>query len=487
MLKSHRLAPKPTRQCVIYSPSPALFSNEQEHYCFRLFCDKTALQLSGYFDSGLWSRLVLQSCETNSSIRHAVVAIGALHHTFDTARLLSSSGDRDPQMQHEQVQKHHHFALRQFGTALREMRDSTSGNEVDVRVTLLGCILVTCFETFHGNHQSAIAQIQSGLALMETWQPHTTEDGNDLSGTSSPLPFTVEDELYNAFGRLEIQMMSFADFRPKSTHDRMRLYGTSSVKSMPARFSDLKEARIYLEVIMRRLMHFRASISSSKDFTGALRIVSSVCPQNDAIASKRAHKEELRKWHEVFEPLWEYAQSPNGGKHIRAATTLEIHYLACNLTLDNIRLEPIDSLSFAEKTTPTCKAIVSLSRKLFKYYDTNNADIRFSFDLHVVMPLFITGLRCRHFGIRRQAIALLFSYPRRDGIWDSMMAAKTVSWIADIDEEDGLEGNAVPENTGVIDIRIEAFNIQARTVHVKCLQLKSGVKQPVERQTVITW
>ena len=55
-----------------------MFRNEQEHRYFKVFSNKTASQLAGHLDSDLWKRLVLQTCESSSSIRHIVIAIGAL-------------------------------------------------------------------------------------------------------------------------------------------------------------------------------------------------------------------------------------------------------------------------------------------------------------------------------------------------------------------------------------------------------------------------
>jgi len=77
----------PAPHTISKSPQQSLFKNEQEHRYFRVFSNESAAQLSGYFDSDLWHGLVLQACESNSSIRHAVIAVGALdlatwkHHT----------------------------------------------------------------------------------------------------------------------------------------------------------------------------------------------------------------------------------------------------------------------------------------------------------------------------------------------------------------------------------------------------------------------
>ncbi|KAH8783640.1 hypothetical protein BGZ57DRAFT_735625, partial [Hyaloscypha finlandica] len=56
------------------------FSDDGEYYYFQLFCHQTAPQLSSctQTESQLWSQIVLQASETESCIRHAIIAIGAL-------------------------------------------------------------------------------------------------------------------------------------------------------------------------------------------------------------------------------------------------------------------------------------------------------------------------------------------------------------------------------------------------------------------------
>jgi hypothetical protein len=73
-------------QPLFYQPHSVMFKDEREYRYFRLFCDKTAFQLSGYFDSTLWSRLVLQTCQSDPSVRHAVVAIAALGSILESAK-----------------------------------------------------------------------------------------------------------------------------------------------------------------------------------------------------------------------------------------------------------------------------------------------------------------------------------------------------------------------------------------------------------------
>lgn len=92
-------------------PSVSFFANELEHRYFRLFWDKVSLQLSGFFDSDIWRQLILQVSEMDESVRHAIVAVGALDMTIESAKVLTV-----PEL--SILNKHHQFALLQYSKAL---------------------------------------------------------------------------------------------------------------------------------------------------------------------------------------------------------------------------------------------------------------------------------------------------------------------------------------------------------------------------------
>jgi len=52
----------------------------------------------------------------------------------------------------------------------------------------------------------------------------------------------------------------------------------------------------------------------------------------------------------------------------------------------------------------------------------------------------------QHRAIRREAIRLLLSYPRREGLWDGMIIGKFSQWIAEIDEEELGDGEYIPHD-----------------------------------------
>lgn len=63
-------------------------------------------------------------------------------------------------------------------------------------------------------------------------------------------------------------------------------------------------------------------------------------------------------------------------------------------------------------------------------------DLRFCNELGVIPVLFFVGTKCRDPTVRRQALHALRSMRRREGPWDSAMAARIIE--AQIDYEEGL-------------------------------------------------
>lgn len=68
----------------------------------------------------------------------------------------------------------------------------------------------------------------------------------------------------------------------------------------------------------------------------------------------------------------------------------------------------------------------------------------FSADLGIVPPLFVVATKCRDPTVRRQAIQLLMSSSRREGMWDSELIARIGMWIMAIEEEDTGVNNESP-------------------------------------------
>jgi hypothetical protein len=207
------------------------FENEVERKYFAQFQEKTALEIAPYFDSETWRRLVLQTCQV-PAIRHAIIAIGALDKTYMTSRTENDS-NLDLSEDADSPNVHRRIALNHYTKAIRSMRESVEHGKQDLRTTLITCLVIACFEAFHGNHPFANAQILTGMSLIYEWK--ATFSNEIPMGFKSPKPDIVEDDLVQTFGRLEFQTCEYVGMynRPTATLERqaaLRAAGTNVLR-----------------------------------------------------------------------------------------------------------------------------------------------------------------------------------------------------------------------------------------------------------------
>jgi hypothetical protein len=109
--------------------------------------------LPGPFESELWTRLVPEAYVANKSTRHAVIAVAALSFT--------SKG-------HPRAEEYHQLLYGNI-KALLQMRTATSNGSHDLRTALIASMVIICFEAYYGNQESALGQLEAGLALLQCW------------------------------------------------------------------------------------------------------------------------------------------------------------------------------------------------------------------------------------------------------------------------------------------------------------------------------
>ena len=91
--------------------------------------------LSGVFDPTFWTRLVLQATHHEPAIKHAVIALGALHESSEIKSREDSSI----------------FAMQQYGKAIECLvKPLREKQKQAADVALITCVLFVCFEV--GSH-----------------------------------------------------------------------------------------------------------------------------------------------------------------------------------------------------------------------------------------------------------------------------------------------------------------------------------------------
>ncbi|KAH6696708.1 hypothetical protein BKA61DRAFT_622928 [Leptodontidium sp. MPI-SDFR-AT-0119] len=492
-ISSSASSPSSTSPTKIYpSPTRLLFQTPHEYQAFQTFCSRTSHELSSAFSTDLWTRLMLQACETSPSIRHAVVAIGALNLSTPSPWPENSVGTL-----------RHQFAFRQYSKALCLLRRDVAGGFCDLRTTLIACLLFYCFESYHGYHEMAINQVYSGLKLIREWASSfygPDESGRLRTKIGSENPHIVEDDILRAFGNLEIQVMTYADGRTREAHEHYRHCGQASIDEMPEIFRSLEEARTMLELVIRRSMHWLRSTMHLQNFSMHSSPTSS--PTSDTedngpcslffdvdptFEERLETLKEYERWDGAFRPLLNHSRKGSAPhEEFLLASTLRLHWLAGYMSIASNNSH--SSLVNNGRFTTELEELVDIARILLdnsKRENSENNNTVYVFDMQIIVPLMTVGWIYRHRSLRREAIQLLLRSPRKEGVWDGIVVGKIMAWLAEIEEECLDEGDEnddyIPEWAAARCIKMD-FDTVKREASVSCLQPVKGSLVGEERR-----
>lgn len=484
-LKKHRLLPSNRDllpKSILAAPIPTAFvrspfENAEEYRYFDLFCARTALEIFPESDSGTTRRMMLQSCHTNPAIRHALIAIGALDKTSETARdfrkLSVDASDGMPSSS-----EHHHTALKQYTKAVSLMRASVE--RMDLRTTLLNCLLILCFEAWNGNLNLAVQQVQTGIRLILDWKSNSEKPQSE-SNYSSVGPNFVEDDLVQIFCRLAIQVCFFASDRSLDCRAIIRAEGTEFTATMPTAFTTLKQATLYHQGILRRGMNFASSQRRYEKFK-----------PSDITAELyeewQGHVNAFDRWLAAYAALPSTVREEGHPDHhtvVRKAKTLELTMkaayisLSCCLTLDQMAYDDFNYMY--EEVIDLCQYVLNDTQ-----LPSTSRTTAFCFDSRLILPLYFVGLQCRERTLRRRAIKVLLDWPKREGVWDTAFAAKVGQWAMHV-EEKHLEGDFVPAWARIQTVKWTS-DLEKRSALLYCRQRKSAnSEEMVPRRKMISW
>jgi hypothetical protein len=555
-IQKSRPTPPPTpvtKQVRIVSPTPTFYRPDgfafdtQEGQYFQLFRTRTANELSGFFDSEFWTRSVLQESHSEASIRHAVVALGALYKTLEKAGE-SPPGSPESHDPFDSAPNHYNFAFQQYGKSLKRLWESLENKESrSQRTVLMSIVLFTCFQSFIGDHKAAIKQIQSGLSLLEE---RRQESRQPLVQRQEDV---VEDELIQMFTRLAVQAKSYdmafhfphpyvIQLSPNTRDDPMSptspsspsdAASVSSLEFIPEIFTTSKEARGALDSLCERIMRFNEQLSSFNPGPN------NILPRH--LQSRGAgFRLQLQQWSIAFGPLLETRKNRSVTITERAGIDVlkMIQLMSTILFLMGFSTSEMDFDGFI----PQFKEIVELAKEVVvdeelslaaqRCGDLSNCRHRqhnattnfqnefpgmashlpvgfreedgyshikpsFALDLGIVPPLFVVATKCRDRKLRREAIRLLASSPRREGMWDSILCAKVSQWIMEV-EEDGMryfemwDPMAINEKVGEekrVMVKEILFDLQQREATIRC-GTRGAKEEDLDekaRETKISW
>lgn len=375
------------------------------------------------------------------------------------------------------------FAYREYGKAISCLKAAIAQKKLSIRTSLLTSLLFICFETYHGNSDSASAQVYAGLEVMDQY---SRQRKLEVVKPNTLIPPPIDDDIVEMFSMLEIQATSWGDKRRSSLHLQRKQDCEAAIGKFPREFKDQRHASRTLNLIGLRGIHLRLSegnkgiVPSSEESTRAAIITLGPLVSEPQHAELRSVLSMFRQWAIAYEPYLRSVRGSGSNKERKdGASMLYMHYLAMSLwvapgapTLD----------SYYRCHTKELQELVSLSKAM----SIENQDF-FSLEFRIVMPLQVVALNYRHRTLRREALTIFSSVPRREGMWDATMVTKVLEWISAIEEEGLGDEEYVPED-GIATMTALKVDAENRSAYVQCIQGVRGCQgQTILKENTVYW
>ncbi|KAI9643299.1 hypothetical protein NHQ30_007916 [Ciborinia camelliae] len=395
------------------SPQTSLFEDEAQYRYFDFFKNDNASLLSGYFDTDFWERLILQLCHQEEFVKHAVVALGALAKDMEVDFNVPSSIDA----RHIAPSEHYLFALGEYSKSLHLARQGTGKTveEDQLRSLLVSCVLTSIFEFYQGHQEVSLKTIASGLRIISS-----AREKHMLETPHSKWSLGIDIDLLAVFIRWEQTLLLFMPFQaPFAPHGSLQdREDTKFLDNMPFEFSSLKQARLYWDILNRRVLNWYAdcnyqSPEELKDhFIGVHQLspqpTPTIYPQ-DVLAYRTADE----RWTRAFTPILNASRSqPPSSVSYQSATALIIKQLCMRLGLPQITID-------RHEITVLSATILDFGVEILEPKNENHDHPQASqrVDDGLVTGLFLVTQKCPDAKMRTRALELLWKHPRRANLY----------------------------------------------------------------------
>lgn len=377
-----------------------------EHRAFDHFCNYSAPILSSFFDSEFWMQLVLQMSSANEAVRHAVVALDTLSERM-TSKAGAASGSYRSLKKHNANWRNDSFAMVQYNKAIECLtRRSETSSPIDV--VMLVCVLFVCIEALRGDIDTAFMHVNQG---MKTALEQISEDPTgDLVGSRKSIGHDILPSLF----RIELLSALFG-FKPASWS-----YPLSLSQAVPHEFSSLKAARDSMIHIMNIIMRFM-------DDTRGRRYERAFTLHDQTRLADL--QQALRSWSVKLDTVT--AKLPTSQENTAAIQMLRLHRLIAYIYLTKgMSLEE----SVCDTFLPGFEQALGLAEGLCARLNEARNPRIFMLDMEIVSPTYLIAVKCRQPQLRRRAISLLRTMHRREGFFDSDLAAAIAERVISIEE-----------------------------------------------------
>ncbi|TAQ84266.1 hypothetical protein B7494_g7405 [Chlorociboria aeruginascens] len=467
-----------------YIPFLDITSNLREKRAFHYFQTQTVTELSGFFQSDFWSKIVLQVCHFAPSVLHAVIALGALHESYEVL------GHDHPFS--KKKGENGQFVLQQSIKAIRCLNDTIATRGLESRASvLISCFLFICLESMQGNNRAALAHLDCGIKVLRHSANVSSPRTHPLSSNAAPDQQLIQEHITALFGTMDSQASSFYNTRPMSffslaENTNIKTSLAIPIPPVPHSFRSLTEARACFNTQAVATVQFGkiaqyfspTADGSEPDIPDDLK---------RAFLSRGAnHILQLEKILHQLNNFLAQKSITMDTNELLASIALKLNHLGLTIV---VKAGMFKTETEFDALIPDFGRIVFYVDSLIRLSRSRNGGGKkghYSCEGGILAPLWYTASRCRDPGIRRKAVELVMISPRREGLWDSMVARALAEWVIAMEEEGlGLVAAArdVTEDQRIVVLN-KGFGDEDRCLRVTYQRMNQ--KRTV-RETLIRW
>ncbi|KAK0711318.1 hypothetical protein B0H67DRAFT_602120 [Lasiosphaeris hirsuta] len=395
------------------------WASADEKRSFHFFQHVTAPCLSGDFDGVFWRVLVLQICQTEPAVKHAVLAVSSLHEGMMAMAPYAEADDR------------HSFALSQYNKAIACLLDQM--REVDAKplVPLLTCVLFVCIELMQSKDTESIIHLEQGRQILSRL-------GRKASSQNSEIDI-IKQHLVPMYTRLSLTSLMFGG-DPVAIPTPLK-----TLTDVPMMFDSIGEVRYALYDFMDECLRFAKKTHAAKY---------SELPEEELRIHEKEQDYLLRKLSKFNVSFSLYQAQRARDAPPGAIALIQIHvsttYIWISTALSSeetvfdahvatfSKIIPLantfmDALAGPVNHDPMANKMTAASPSAA---DTRRFSALFTFEMHVIAPLYYVAAKCRHPLIRRAALDLLRRNPaRRENLWRANVMAAIADHTIRLEEK----------------------------------------------------
>jgi hypothetical protein len=425
-LASRRRAKDPTPQDHALGPLLDL-STPEEKRAFFFFQHVTAPCISGDFDAIFWRSVVLQVAQTEPAVRHAVLSVSTLHEGLIQGTIVKSTDASATQS----------FALQQYNKAIARLLDQMNNPLTKPLASLLTCVLFVCIEFLQGKDKESLIHLEQGRQLL-------TRLDERYNGPEMECILRHVVPLYT---RLSLTSFLFGG-TPVPLPDSLKSRG-----DIPDTFGSMDHLRYFMHEFMEQAFRFTHRARPAKNSSDSIsrETMQLLEVEQDRLLCR------LAKFNVAFS-LFQASRSKPGPENTLLVLQMYLHaqYIWISTALSSSEVVYDNYLAQFAAIVPLAAAYIDLETSLpnqptwppqkpgstaaqpYLFSGINNhlPGSNFTFETHIIPPLYYVATKCRHPLIRRSALDLLRRDPfRRENLWRASVMGALAGHVVSLEEK----------------------------------------------------